>query len=376
MKVLFVGHYREGTGWGNAAIDYILAMDSAGIDVVCRPIKLNSRNVDLPERILELENKSSSGSDVCIQNVLPHHMDYNGRFKKNIALYFIETSSCAHSIWPNRINQLDEAWVCCNHNVAASKNSGIDIPLSVVPIPCDVSRYESSYGNLNVETTKNTFCFYFIGEVTRRKNLAALVKAFHLEFSPNEPVSLVIKANKFGETPESLFLHIQEICEQVKRNLKLYKDTKDYKKEVILTQHLTDEDMLKLHSSMDCFVMPSFGEAWCIPAFDAMGFGNTPICTNVGGMADFVQDGGILVDGNPEPVFGMVDTFQDICTGQEDWVNINIRLLQNSMRHIYTLKNTNKNVYEHKRNLCRKDSYNYSHENIGRLIKERLENAS
>ena len=93
MKVLFVGHYREGTGWGNAAIDYILAMDSAGIDVVCRPIKLNSRNVDLPERILELENKSSSGSDVCIQNVLPHHMDYNGRFKKNIALYFIETSS-------------------------------------------------------------------------------------------------------------------------------------------------------------------------------------------------------------------------------------------------------------------------------------------
>ena len=34
MKVLYLGHYKEGTGWSQAAIDYILAMDSVGIDVV------------------------------------------------------------------------------------------------------------------------------------------------------------------------------------------------------------------------------------------------------------------------------------------------------------------------------------------------------
>ena len=373
MKVLFVGHYREGTGWGNAAIDYILSMDSVGIDVACRPIKLNSNNPKLPERIVELENKSSAGCDVCIQNVLPHHMDYNGNFKKNIGLYFIETSSCDYSIWPNRINQLDEAWVCCNHNVKASSDSGINIPTFVVPVPCDVSKYESSYDKLEIPETDNNFCFYFIGEVTRRKNLAALLKAFHLEFSPSEQVSLVIKANKSGETPESLLYHISEICEQVKRNLKLYKSTADYNKEIVLTNHLTDEEILKLHSSMDCFVMPSFGEAWCVPAFDAMGFGNTPICTNVGGMADFIQDGGILVDGASEPVFGMTDTFQDICTGREDWVSVNIRLLQSAMRNTFTLQKSNKIAYDQKRDLCRKDSYNYSYKNIGNIIKERLD---
>ncbi len=41
MKVLYIGCYRDHTGWGQAAIDYILAMDSVGIDVVCRPLKLN-----------------------------------------------------------------------------------------------------------------------------------------------------------------------------------------------------------------------------------------------------------------------------------------------------------------------------------------------
>jgi len=33
MKVLYIGHYRDGTGWGNAAVNNILAMDAAGIDV-------------------------------------------------------------------------------------------------------------------------------------------------------------------------------------------------------------------------------------------------------------------------------------------------------------------------------------------------------
>ena len=55
MKVLYIGCYRDGTGWAQAAIDYILAMDSAGIDVVPRAIKLNSNNPELPKRILELE---------------------------------------------------------------------------------------------------------------------------------------------------------------------------------------------------------------------------------------------------------------------------------------------------------------------------------
>ena len=374
MKVLFIGCYREGTGWGNAAIDYILAMDSAGIDVVCRPVKLNDKNPDVPKRIVELENKSSSGSDVCIQNVLPHHMDFNGGFKKNIALYFTETSSFEYSIWPNRINQLDEAWVCCEHNKTVSKNSGINIPIKVVPIPTDISKFESTYDKSKLPDIENNFCFYFIGDITRRKNLVALIKAFHLEFSPNEPVSLVIKANKFGESEDSLLSHISEISGQVKENLKLYSNTDTYKKEIVITRTLTDLEVMSLHYTMDCFVMPSFGEAWCIPAFDAMGFGNTPICTNTGGMSDFLnKGGGFLIDGTSEPAFGMKDTFQDIYTGYEDWVNINIRKLQASMRSVYELETTTNTEYKNIQSDGRKRVYDYSYSAIGELIKKELE---
>jgi len=145
MKVLYIGCYREGTGWGQAAIDYILAMDAAGIDVVPRAAKLNNKQPDLPKRILELESKDSSGSDICIQHVLPHMMDYNSRFKKNIALYATETSNFSFSNWHRKINCMDEAWVINEQMVQASKASGVKVPIKVVPHATDFSKFESGY---------------------------------------------------------------------------------------------------------------------------------------------------------------------------------------------------------------------------------------
>jgi len=376
MKILYIGCYREGTGWGNSAIDYILSLDSAGVEVVCRPVKLNNRNPEIPNRILELEARDSSGCDICIQHVLPHHMEYNSAFKKNIGLYFTETSSFEYSTWPNRINQLDEGWVSCQQSLDASIYSGVKIPLKVFPIPTNISRFERSYEPLEIPEVKNSFVFYFIGEAIRRKNLVALIKAFHLEFSVNEPVSLVIKTNKSNMSSEECHKHVSEICSQIKNNLKLYKQVDDYKKEIIITQRLTDDQMMGLHRSCDCFVMPSFGEAWCIPAFNAMGFGKTPICTNVGGMADFLKSGGgFLVEGNSEPVFGMTETFHDIYTGREDWCNIDIRYLQSEMRYVYDSHLSEDEEYSKIKKQGMKSVYNYSYEAVGELMKKELENA-
>ena len=58
MKVLYISNYKDGTGWGNAAADYILAMDSVGIDVVCKSITFNGEKGEVDPRILELERKS------------------------------------------------------------------------------------------------------------------------------------------------------------------------------------------------------------------------------------------------------------------------------------------------------------------------------
>src|SRR5688500_657259 len=107
MKVLYIGPYKDGTGWAHAAHENILSLDAAGVDVVPRPFKLNDVNGEVSPRIIELEGKSDKGCDIVIQNCLPHHTDYNGHFEKNIAYYFTETSHFKNSAWAERLNLLD-----------------------------------------------------------------------------------------------------------------------------------------------------------------------------------------------------------------------------------------------------------------------------
>ena len=60
MKVLYIGNYKDGTGWGNACANNILALDAVGVDVVPRAITFNNSNGGCNERILELESKLES----------------------------------------------------------------------------------------------------------------------------------------------------------------------------------------------------------------------------------------------------------------------------------------------------------------------------
>lgn len=376
MKVLYIGCYRDGTGWAQAAIDYILSIDAVGIDVVPRPVKLNARNVELPERILELEKKSDKGCDICIQHVLPHMLDYNGRFKKNIILYATETDNFKRSIWAERINQMDEAWVINNEMKIASERSGVTIPIKVVPHACNISKFKE-HEKIDIPNSEGNFIFYTIGEFIRRKNLSAFIRAFHTEFSPEEPVSIVIKTHQYGTSPENCVNQVREMCNNIKEGLKLYPSTDFYKEDLIITEYLHEETIMSLHQSCDCFVMPSYGEAWCIPAFDAMGFGNTPICTDVGGMTDFLKEGGgVLVEGRYEPVFGMIDTFNDLYTAQENWKSIDHISLQEAMRRVYNLWKTDDKKYHDMRQLGASSVKNYSYDNIGNLARSILEDVN
>ena len=126
--------------------------------------------------------------------------------------------------------------------------------------------------------------------------------------------------------------------------------------------------MLRLHRSCDCFVAPSFGEAWCIPAFDAMCMGNTPIVNHCTGLHEFVNNSnGWLVDNTAEPVFGMTHGFSDLYMGNEDWWNINIRHLRECMRKAYTTDRSKK------RATCFQRREEFSYEKVGNRMKELLD---
>jgi len=373
MKVLYIGPYKDGTGWAHAAVENIMALDAAGVDVVCRPMKLNDVTAEVPAKLLELESKSDKNCDVVIQNCLPHHTDYNGLFEKNIAYYFTETSHFRNSVWAERLNLMDEGWVPCQSVLEASRESFVDIPLNIVPVPCNVEKYQKKYEPLDMPHLKDKFVFYTIGEVHRRKNLADLIKAYHLEFGPEEPVALVIKGSLPGMPPSEVDKHIGEMCNQIKTQLKLYHTPQIYLPETIITQHLTEEELMRLHATCDCYVSPSYGEGWNMPAFDAMAMGKTPICTAQGGPVDFLYGnypGGWLVEAQEEPVFGMKEgTFPDLYVGNESWAAINIAGLRRVMREAF--ENAEERKKRAENGIVR--AYDYSHVRVGNLMRGLLD---
>jgi hypothetical protein len=111
MKVLYFGHYREGTGWSSVAINHILSLNKAGLDVVCRNISLTGANKNVPKEIDELEAKSIKDCDYCIQHVLPHHIVGSQMFKKNIAYIELESMFTKKNLWHRYLDFVDEVWV-------------------------------------------------------------------------------------------------------------------------------------------------------------------------------------------------------------------------------------------------------------------------
>ena len=366
MKVLYISNFFDSTGWSHAAIDYVLALDSIGVDVTCRNIKLNDKNGEVPEKLWNLLNKKHTDYDIVIQQVLPHMMDYNGRVK-NVGLFFSETSGFPTNNWTEKLNCMDAVIVSTKKQENVCLLSGINTKTFTVPVPCDINKY-TKYPALNIP--KDGFVFYFIGELSRRKNISALIKAFHCEFDKEEPVSLLLKLSG-NNNPDIIANQAGNLIEEIKKGLKIYPEISDYKKEIIITDHCSDADIMSIHSSCDCFVMPSYGEGWNIPAFDALAMGNTPIYTSFAGMDEYLDISiGYPVDSQEDIMFGMFYSIPGIYTAKETGRSICIPKLQRAMREAYTEKEIRKIKSENGINSI----YKYSYENVGKKFKRILEN--
>jgi glycosyltransferase involved in cell wall biosynthesis len=373
MKLLLVSNYYDGTGYAHAAIDFILALDAAGVDVVCRPVSFESKHYDVPPRIKELEAKTTDGCKVCIQYTLPNYMHYNGRFDKCIGMYDSETSNFKSSNWAYQLNMMDEVWVVNQQMKEAAIASGVIKPIKVIPHPCDTSKFERAYDAhpaIKPFKERGDFVFYTISEMNKRKNVVALIKAFHYEFDYYEPVQLALKLSKPGKSAEETRGGIEAMCQEVKGLLKINDSEQRYfKKEIILTNRLSDEGMYSLHSTCDCFVSSSFGEAWCIPAFDALGFGKTPIAPGWAGFLEYLDnDVGRSVQTHQKPVYGIDETFPDLYTGNETWAEPDILDLRRAMREAFENQHSNHRKIE----AGLERAYQFSYQEVGEKMRQAL----
>ena len=354
-KVLYIGNYRDGTGWANACVNNILALDSAGVDVVPRPITFEQQQSDYPKRIKELEHSKTDGCDICIQHTLPYLYSYNSKYKKNIGYLAVESSNFKQTGWQKFCNMMDEIWVPSLAAKKSCENSGVIKPVKVAPHSLDASIYSQKDETI-IPEIDSTFNFIFIGEFIERKNIEALIKAFHIEFSPQEPVNLIIKTSK---ADIDMF---REYIENIKMKLKT---RRKYKSEIYMIGMMDKDKYIGLISKCHRFVMPSRGEAFCIPALEAMMLGVPVIHTKNTGMDDFCV--GEAIESTTTPCFGALSTIPNLDTAKSDWQEINLKELCSTMRKSYLKWNSEEE--KDLRQRAKDSSKKYDHATMGHKLK-------
>lgn len=374
MRILYIAHYKEFGGWSQAATDNILALDSVGVDVVCRNVTLTQDKQDVHPRLLQLEKKDSRDCDICIQHVLPHHYVRSDMFKKNIAFMETETLSLKHLNWFYQLEMMDEVWVANETSKNALQEDGFETPIKVIHHTCDTSKYTKRYPDLAMPQIEGTFKFYYVGDFNDRKNLESIITCFHSEFEEDENVSLVLKFNKFGVSPQELHNKVVQYLTEIKKNLRI---RNDYKQEVIVTDKVSEENLLSLHQYCDCFVCPSHGEAWSIPTLEAMAFGNTPIASNFGGPSEFIDKSnwrtGTLVNGVYSCCKSKDAAFPDLFSSKEYWFQPCEKQIRQQMRKYYESWEKDPISYSQRNRVAGlKQVEKFSYQNIGKILKDQL----
>jgi hypothetical protein len=170
-NILYIGPYKQQNGLGKSSKRLVDALaTNNNINLAIRPVfYTTSKYYDgLDNPYTEFEENSFKYYDAVIQHGLPDMFEYNRKFGKNIGIVEIETRNLSHSGWIEKINLLDQVMVNSVFSASSLLDSGVNIPVDIIPEPYDLMKYKTEYRKVFLHDNTKPFVFY-----TKRKILRA-----------------------------------------------------------------------------------------------------------------------------------------------------------------------------------------------------------
>lgn len=361
-QVVWKGPVNKNTGLGIASRQYVKALRRQGVDTAVGTGRSGT-------------TKTSKKHKVFIYHHSPHSLNIGKerkRFKTIIVNTVWETTRIPKR-WIRPINQSDAVCVPSLQNKRALRNSGIKIPIFIVPHGVHARFFTPKKKKLPSKKTNEKFTFISIFGFQHRKNPEALLRAYWEEFSSADHVRLIIKTN--GYAPYENRRWIIKRIQAYKARLNLRKSTAPVQ---IITGHLNSKSLKNIYAKGHAFVLPTRGEGVGLPFLESMASGIPVIATGWGGHMDFLTEhNSFLVKYKLRPpVIGMnrkssiSRQFRHLFAEKGMlWAEVDIGSLRRQMRKAYE----NPLLCMKKGRRARRDALKLSWNRAGRLFKKAIE---
>ncbi|NOU66522.1 glycosyltransferase [Paenibacillus sp. LMG 31461] len=271
--VVWKGPVHKASGLGHASRTYAASLKRKGVAVRFGHLSVGKR--------------PSKGKRVLIYHGVPSHIHWGHErsLYDPIILNTVWETSKTPNKWRSHMNKFDAVCVPTQHNKRALQNSGVTVPIYIVPHGVDTKVFKPTNPKFVLPRAAGRFTFVSVFGFQHRKNPEGLLRAYWEEFSSEDNVILVIKTN--GYMPYENEKWIQRQIRQYKKRLGINKDTAPV---VIIGRRLSGKQLKGLYTLGDAFVLPTRGEGVGLPFLEALASGIPVITTAWGGQMDFLTN--------------------------------------------------------------------------------------
>ncbi len=277
LPVMFHTSVALPTGFSIVAANYMRALSDLGVKVSYNFLKGTNEEEGLvdDETINTLcEDHGDLEMPQIVWGQAPYFVKNSGKYK--IGFCEFEGDWLPKS-WVEFCNWMDEIWCPTKWDREKFRKSGVNKPIYIFGQGIDPNYFHPEMSPMRVEA-KESYKFICNAAWDPRKNLSNLILAFKNEFRKHEDVCLVLKTMNLG------------LSKGIKEELKKIKYPKDSAQVYVKEEALPYEQMGCFYTMGDCFVLPTRGEAWGLPLFEALACGVPVITTGWGAPDETLRD--------------------------------------------------------------------------------------